>query len=440
MFKATTSLPGIAARALLVVSILWLASCGGGAGEPGNSAASAPLSGGTSVASEVSTPSSPVSGSDPATGASTEVGSIDPGGVGSGGTGQTADGLSVGSISGFGSVIVNDVRYVIDSITPQIEDAAALALGMTVQIRGPVDATGLEGTATSLVSAAEVRGKVTNIDMLTHKLWVHNFPVEVDLGTVFVGTGLLQLAIGDEVQIHGLPSSGMLLATRVEKLAYAGLPILTGAVSALDTTKMSFDLGGVQILYSGAALSGFGPTHLADGTIVRVRSSSLPVNNVLQAAKVQRWISVPDAGTSSLTITGGIENFSSVSNTFSVAGVTVDASKAVLKADVLKALQNGTYIKATGIYSDGVLTAQTVKIVKIKGTPPMPSYSLAGPVQNYVSASDFKVQGQRVDASASTVVFSKGAAPKLGQTPPPKVKIVGTRLINGILIADTVQF
>jgi Domain of unknown function (DUF5666) len=364
--------------------------------------------------------------------------SIAPG-VGSGGTGLSADGLSVGSISGFGSVIVNDVRYDISSITPQIEDTAALALGMTVQIRGQVDATGIEGTASSLISAAEVRGKITNLDGLSPKLWVYNFPIEVDLGTILVGvTDFAQLAVGDEIQVHGLPSSGMLLATRVEKLALAGPPILTGAVSALDVAKTSFDMGGVKIQYNGASMNGFGSTSLSNGTIVRVRSSSAPVNNVLQATLLQRWISASDSGTSGLAITGSIENFSSVSQTFSVSGVTIDASRATLKADVLMALANGVYVKITGTYSGGVLTAATVKLVKIKGSQPMRTYSLSGSVANYLSVADFSVQAQRVDASAA--VFSKGTAVDLGKTPAPKVKVVGTKLANGILIADTVTF
>ncbi len=367
-------------------------------------------------------------------------GGADSSGVGSGGTGITAsDNLTVGSITGFGSVIVNDVRYSIDSITPQIQDTNALALGMTVQIRGQVDATGLEGTASSLISAAEVRGKITSLDKVALTLRVYDFPVDVDLGTIIAGADhFAQLAVGDEVQIHGLPSSGMLLATRIEKIAAPSAPILTGAVSGLDTGKTSFKLGGISVSYGKASLKGFGSLPLVNDTVVRVRASAAPVNNVLQASVVERWISVPETGTSGLAVTGPIENFTSVSQTFTVAGITIDASTAPLKADMVKKLANGSYVTIKGVYSAGVLTATEVKFLKDSATPPMPSYSLSGVVQTYLSVADFAVQGQRVDASSA--VFSKGTAAKLAETPAPKVKVVGTRFVNGLLIADTVQF
>jgi hypothetical protein len=442
MIKAILQARKIGAVVALVLAAL-VSSCGGGAGgvgAPGTEPSAMPStndsggSGGTPSDTGGQTPGT--GGTDVAGGTGSGGTGVDPGGVGSGGTGAMA--LNIGSIDGFGSVIVNDIRYNIDGITPQIEDTTALALGMTVQIRGPYDVTTMLGTASSLVSAAEVRGKITDINRLTQKLWVYGWPVEADAATVVVGAiGFAQLAIGDEVQIHGLPSAGALSATRIEKLAQASLPILTGAMSGLDTAQFSFDLAGMKVHYNAATLAGFGLTRLTNGTVVRVRSDSVPVDGVLQAATVQRWVSVPE-GTSGLAITGLVENFSSVTETFTIAGITIDAAAANLKADVIKALKNGSTITASGIYSAGVLMVKTIKIVKVKGTPPAPSFSLSGPVQNYVSVANFMVQGQRVDAS--NAVFSGGAAPKLGQTKPPKVKVVGTKLINGVLIADTVAF
>jgi Domain of unknown function (DUF5666) len=450
MHKTILQTRKIGALAVLVVAAL-MSSCGdgsGGVGYPGTEPSALPStndSGGSGAfggsASNGGTTGSQTpagSGTDVAGGTGSGGTGIDPGGVGSGGTGVMA-GLSIGSIDGFGSVIVNGIRFNIDNITPQIEDVSALALGMTVQIRGPYDDATMEGTATSLISAAELRGKITAIDAVASRIWVNGYPADVDDATVIVGVpGFANLAVNDEVQIHGLPSSSTLSATRIEKLTIAGLPIMTGAVTGLDTAQTSFMLGSVTVSYGGASLSGFGPTPLANGTIVRVRASGVPSKGVLPAALVQRWISVPDAGTSGLAITGMVENFTSVSDTFTVAGVTVDARATSIKADVLKALSNGSIINVSGVYSAGILTATKLKLVKANGSPAMPLFSLSGAVQAYVSAADFKVQGQRVDAGAA--VFTGGTALQLGQNPAPKVKVVGIKLINGVLIADTVAF
>jgi Domain of unknown function (DUF5666) len=397
MFKTSSWLSRVARRTLLALAFFLISSCGGG-----SNVAIAP-------------------------------------GVGSGGTGLQAGSLTVGSISGFGSVIVNGTRYNIDGSTPQIEDTSALALGMSVQILGQLDATGLEGTASSLISAAEVRGKITNMDQVSLNLWVYNFPVQADIGTILAGVvDFTRFAVGDEVQIYGIPADGIFLATRIEKLVVPSPPILTGAVSRLDVSKTSFDLGGIKIIYKDAVRSGFGASSLVNGTVVRVRANSAPIDNVLQSTKLQRWISLPDLGTRSLSITGAVENFSSVSGLFTLSGVTVDITRTVIKSEVINELKNGSYIKVEGIYSANTLSAETVKIVKSEKTALMPSYSLSGTVQNYISVSDFSVQGQRVDASSAS--FSNGTALMLANTPPPKVKIQAARVVNGVMIADVVKF
>ncbi|RPH67003.1 MAG: hypothetical protein EHM83_02620, partial [Burkholderiales bacterium] len=67
-------------------------------------------------------------------------------GVGSGGTGNRLASVSYGSIAGFGSIIVNGVRYDDRAATVSSDDGTtrgALGLGMVVEVRGDIESTGL---------------------------------------------------------------------------------------------------------------------------------------------------------------------------------------------------------------------------------------------------------------------------------------------------------
>ena len=91
-------------------------------------------------------------------------------GVGSGGTGggTTTDSFSLGAIRGFGSVIVNGVRY--DDTTAAItsDDGTtlsrdALRLSMVVEVRGSIDGAGTDGVAAQIRVVSEVRGMVQSV-------------------------------------------------------------------------------------------------------------------------------------------------------------------------------------------------------------------------------------------------------------------------------------
>ena len=61
-----------------------------------------------------------------------------------------------------------------------------------------------------------------------------------------------------------------------------------------------------------------------------------------------------------------------------------------------------------------------------------------GSIGNYVSPANFRVRGQLVDASGAGVVFVNGTQANLANSV--NVTVVGTRVVNGALIADQVSF
>lgn len=183
-------------------------------------------------------------------------------GVGSGGTGSPigsgGTGVSVGPITGFGSIVVNDVHYDTDGITPSIEDATELKLGMVVRVTGDTVTSGgtTMGTATGVSTAAELRGTVAGVDVAAGTIDVLGMSVCTDSATVNDGfTSLGTLAVGQFVQISGLPLvNGGLHATRIEKISTPAELIIMGAIANLNASSTLFNIGSSTVNFGSANL------------------------------------------------------------------------------------------------------------------------------------------------------------------------------------------
>ena len=98
------------------------------------------------------------------------------GGVGEGGTGN---GYTQGTISGFGSIFVNDVRF--DDSSAAVQDADGnprtrddLKLGMTVEVEsGAIDAASATATAAKVRFGSELLGPVATVDEAEFAAFAH---------------------------------------------------------------------------------------------------------------------------------------------------------------------------------------------------------------------------------------------------------------------------
>ncbi len=73
--------------------------------------------------------------------------------------------ISSGSITGFGSVYVNGVKFETDSATFDVDGTSGtqddLAIGMVVKVNGSINADGVTGTASSISFDDELQGPVS---------------------------------------------------------------------------------------------------------------------------------------------------------------------------------------------------------------------------------------------------------------------------------------
>ena len=438
---------------LLFALTLLIGSCGGGGGGGGGGG-----SGGIGIASTgavvngvapgagqgdgaTSGGSAPSAGVAAGVSASSSVGGDDGSGVGSGGTGvSSASAVGIGSADGFGSVIVNGVRYNTDNAVINLQDAAELQLGISVKVTGPVNGNFTAGTATSVESAAELRGAVSNINLTSDTFSLLGTLVSTDAETVWAdASGLSGIAAGSTVQVWGLPAApGMLRATRIAQVASGATLIATGTVQKLDKNAGVLSIGALNVNYANALFAGgLDAATLANGTIVRVRGSGLSSSGALTATVIQSWYALAQTAGQTAALDGVVTDYAGLAS-FKVLGVPVNAGAAQITGGPNSSIGNGVKLEIAGTFSGGVLRATKLKIRHIAGTGGPSSFALIGTVGAFTSAASFKVRGQSIDASSQGVVFQNGTAANLGNGT--EVSVTGSQVLNGVLQANTVTF
>lgn len=325
------------------------------------------------------------------------------GGVGVGGTGSYAS----GPISGFGSVIVNGIRF--DDSGARIETEAGdtlrrgeLALGMFAEVDGGAiggSAAEPTATATRIRIASALVGPVTARDAATQTLAVLQQPVRITASTVYAATlpdGFASIGAADVLEVHGFYDAGAaaIVATRIEKrllppLAYK----LRGVVRSLDAAAHTFAIGGATFSYAS-------PLQPVDGSYVLLSVETTPVGGAWVVRRIDDGRrQLPDLERAEFE--GTVTAFTS-SRQFSVNGQPVDASTASFPDG--EAIALGTQVEVRGTMVAGTLRAAEVKLESDGGGG---EFRLFGSIAALSTAAQtFVVQGQ---ALSFTVDYSQAA-------------------------------
>ncbi len=284
------------------------------------------------------------------------------GGVGTGGTG----GFASGPITGFGSVIVNGVRFDDGSAVVVDGDGVTrsrdlLRLGMTVEIDG-TDIGDTTGVATRIRYDSELLGLVdTAVDAASGGFTLLGQRVLVDSATVFdegVG-GLAALRKGQTLEVYAVfdPAAASYRASRVGPAAGNATPHVRGLVAQADTGARTLRIA--EVNYSYGSASGV-PDNVGAGQYVRLNlSSSLPISGRYGVQAFGTAVAaLPDSDKGS--VKGLISSFVS-SRSFSVNGRPVDASAANF-SNGTAGLAVGVRVEVEGAVRSGTLKASKVSI------------------------------------------------------------------------------
>jgi Domain of unknown function (DUF5666) len=308
------------------------------------------------------------------------------GGVGSGGTGSGGprDAISSGTITGFGSVVVDGTRFddkgaaTVTETEPGKDVLAEARLGNRVEV-----ASQTIGAATSFRIEPAIVGSVSALTSNGFESLGQTVLVNTDatLGPVTQLGGYASAAdvkVGDAVEVHGVyKATGTMQtvqATRIDKRTESPTFLrVSGLVQALGGAgNQHFQIGALTIDYSAASIAPTGAM-LADGGAVTVFA---PMDHfVLQAGGSPRLtattVRVKALRSDGLNVyaSGLVSQLDTAAGRFKLDGLTVNYASASI-APAGASLTNGNYVQARGmIAADGSMTASLVTLRDGKSQP-----------------------------------------------------------------------
>ncbi len=293
------------------------------------------------------------------------------GGSSGGNAGQASTASSEGPITGFGSVIMNGVRWNTDNADFEIDGRpgtqAELGIGMIVRVEGRKSSDG-SCVAEHVRFESRLRGPVR----LIVELGPDNKALEIfglralvsRADTRLRDVSFDTLAVDRIVEVSGFANAEGDI--EVTHLRDRGLPVvgssevkLAGTISGL--AGGSFIIGTSEVTFDGnTELDDFGPQGLRDGLEVRVEGRLL-ANDGIAASEIESLRGHGDDDFEETEIQGVVTEFVSLAS-FKVAGQLVDASRARFEPNDPTLLRDGVRVEAEGeINTAGVLVAEKIK-------------------------------------------------------------------------------
>ena len=295
------------------------------------------------------------------------------GGVGQDGTGAAPETQSTGVINGFGSVIVNGIRFDVTGAQISVDGTpgatqADLRVGMVVSVTGSLNADGSSGTARLLAYESLLRGTVDE-EPGTLSLRVLGQRVQIDPTTVFAGaSGTGELRRGDRLQVSGFRNpDGSLRATWVQREPGGGSLQFTGFVSAVAGNTLT--LAGLGIDISRATQAGFGGVPPSPGQLLRVVLEAAPVAGIAAASRITLIDTRTPDGVRQQQLQGIVSQWDAATGRFLLngpGGQSVQVGEATQFQDgTLADLANGKRVEVRGTRgSDGVLQAERLEFYR----------------------------------------------------------------------------
>ncbi len=358
--------------------------------------------------------------------------------------------VAVGTVNGFGSVIVDGTRFDDTGATVEVEQEPGapktialrdLRLGQSVTVE--FDGNENSPLARTIRVEGELVGAVDSVDAAGKKLVVAGQDVRINTDaaagpvTAFDGyQSLADVKAGDRVEVHGLPKLDAtanklyVQATRIERKAdNIQFVRVTGTIANLAAT--TFDLGGLKVTYAATTKLIPANAQLANGQRVVVWSDTAVAGNALTAKAIRvrgeiradkAWVGGP--------VTDCV---AACAAKFKVNGIEVDASAAKFSNGDAADLANGVFVRVRGTFDPATAKVKASQVV-FRDDNDM-QLELWGLLSGFKAGNDgtatFTLRGVTVKTNAQTKVDKCPAAPVDG-TP---VKVEGK--IDGNVLAAT---
>lgn len=366
-------------------------------------------------------------------------------GGGIGGTGLYAS--SVGTVTEFGSVVVNGVTYetrnarvIVENEPKGTGDEAVLqnlAVGMVVRVEGWLNDE-VSGTAEQVFFSADLQGPVeslTILDSRTQRVVILGQPVVIDDRTLFRNTAASAISQGMVLEVSGYADeNGVILATFAGKVADSlpsgGAVKIKGEVQDLNTGAKTFRIGSLAIDYAGATR--LPPAGLATGQFLEVRGR-LQAPGLLAADRIDLAEDIGSGAFETVDLEGIVSQMSSTAE-FRVGRRTIRTDSDTTWANLVpEDLTPGTRVIVRGVLVGGDILAREIRLFeKIKIRSNVSEVFLG---QNRLVLTGFG--GVRVEVTADTRI--QGLAKSLEEIQPgDNLKVFGRTSPDKTVLASKV--
>src|SRR5882724_8643257 len=282
--------------------------------------------------------------------------------------------VTMGTITAFGSVYVNGVRYDVSRATLKKNDTTVaqtgLAVGEVALVRGREDAQTGQGEADSVDVEDTVVGPITTINPLTVLGQTISVTANTSFGPGITPADLTGLKMGDSVEVSGLPGTdGVIMATRIGR-ADSNEPLqVMGTAGTVDSAAHTLMINALMVDFSAANLSGFASGGPAAGDLAIARGTVFDATQVkLTATRLRKADTDRDeqAEGGMVEEEGLITRFASAMD-FDVAGAKVTTTaNTVFKNGTAADLAVNVRVEVRGtLDANKVLTADVVEIEHI---------------------------------------------------------------------------
>ncbi len=338
------------------------------------------------------------------------------GGVGTGGTGVVA-----GTVTGFGSLVMDGIAY--NSATPRYTAESTTqpsipVTAMKVPLGGQLNIqTDTQGNPASVWINPALVGVVTSVNPTAGTLIVNGMEVVVNSAasslpnTFFIGyAGMGAIQLNDRVQVQGVPgitSSGtpFVQATLI-KLMPSNLPItrVSGPLAQWNPSQSTFTVNGIPFSFNtGTRFSSpfsnqtLGVGALKNGQWVNIWSQTPSGTTPLVAGALQVSTVLPGMS-GNITLSGLVSAVQG--NQFQVDGILVNG------ANQGGGLAAGQYVTLKGVIDS---TTGEVSVRTLSPYIQTPA-TLSGTISEFISTGNFVIRGTPVITNSGTVLTSVNGA------------------------------
>ena len=367
-------------------------------------------------------------------------------GGGIGGTGVIVS--SVGTVTAFGSVIVNGVTYettgtevFVENTSKGFGDTALvqnLSVGMLVRVEGRLNADG-SASADSVFYGNDIKGPVeciTDLDLRSKQAVILGQTTLMDDRTVFRGTTAASISNGMFVEVSGyVDESGRIEATCITKIADSLPPDRTvqikGVVQNLNTIAKTFKINSLAVDYAGADLSKLSGKTLEEGQSLRI-IGKLQTTNVLTSESLELAEEFSPGDFDTVDLEGVITQTHPPAE-FEIGRYTIRTDATTAYTNLAPDdLNRGARVIVRGALTDKTILADEISLPeKIRLESNVAS---ASPLEKSLVLSG--LESITVLTTATTRI--KGTAAGLDQIlPSDHIRIVGRRTSNGELLASS---